>query len=93
MYCAVNRVHFLRARAQKERWTEELLLVRHEMDWTVRYFQHQAEMWKARAIASAAAGPAAYALRKAAMWDEMVWFTEARFKRTNTAYKSNKYPQ
>lgn len=48
----VDRVHFLRARAQKNRWTEELLLVEYEMRWTAQYFSHQVTVWKGRAAAA-----------------------------------------
>ena len=69
----VHRVHWLRARAQSGRWSEEAILVGYEMQWTVRYFLHQAQQWDDRCdaeneIRSLAPGPAAYAARKAAMW-------------------------
>lgn len=28
-----------------DRWVEELELVKHEMEWTILGFQHQADMW------------------------------------------------
>ncbi|KAG1839869.1 hypothetical protein C8R48DRAFT_621358, partial [Suillus tomentosus] len=40
------RVHWLRAKALKDRWAEEMLLVRHEMDWTCNFFLHKAAEWK-----------------------------------------------
>ncbi|KAF9486700.1 hypothetical protein BDN71DRAFT_1342710, partial [Pleurotus eryngii] len=33
-----NRVLYLKSRALASRWREELLLVKYEMEWTVRYF-------------------------------------------------------
>ncbi|KAF8962368.1 hypothetical protein BDZ97DRAFT_1759410 [Flammula alnicola] len=41
------RVNWLRARAQNNRWAEELNLTKHEMQWTVRWYVHMAEKWKA----------------------------------------------
>lgn len=42
----VYRVHWLRAKALKDRWAEEILLVQHEMDWTCNFFRHKVEEWK-----------------------------------------------
>ncbi|KAG1802912.1 uncharacterized protein HD556DRAFT_1198529, partial [Suillus plorans] len=42
VYC----VHWLRAKALKDRWAEEILLVQHEMEWTCNFFVHKAEEWK-----------------------------------------------
>ncbi|KAG1889098.1 uncharacterized protein F5891DRAFT_987476 [Suillus fuscotomentosus] len=40
------RVHWLRAKALKDCWAEEILLVQHEMDWTCNFFCYKAEEWK-----------------------------------------------
>lgn len=45
-YLTVRRVHWLRARAQKMRWQEEVTLTGYEMQWTVRYFQHMSHKWE-----------------------------------------------
>ena len=45
----VQRVHWLRGRAQRDRWAEEVILVTYEMQWTVRHFQHNAGIWQQRA--------------------------------------------
>ncbi|KAG1880189.1 hypothetical protein F4604DRAFT_1506740, partial [Suillus subluteus] len=41
----VYRVHWLCAKALRDRWAEEMLLVKHEMDWTCDFFLHEAEEW------------------------------------------------
>ncbi|KAF8057043.1 hypothetical protein FPV67DRAFT_1677798 [Lyophyllum atratum] len=51
-----ERVHYLRARANRNRWAEELRLVGYEMQWTTRYFLHQATIWRDRGLGAAAAG-------------------------------------
>lgn len=87
----VQRVHFLRARAQKHRWTEELLLVDYEMSWTVQFFRHKAAVWRVRGVAAAAAaalGSRSYTARKISMWEEIAWFAEGKFQATNHSYKS-----
>ncbi|PPQ92912.1 hypothetical protein CVT25_009177 [Psilocybe cyanescens] len=64
-----NCVHWLRARAQKNRWNEEIILVEYEMIWTVRYFAHRREEWaKASDMANINPGPKAYACRRSHIW-------------------------
>ena len=67
---SVNWVHWIRARAQKNRWREEHTLVGYEMQWTIRYYIHCAKMWEDRAgilgdIGDA--GATAYACQKMMM--------------------------
>lgn len=88
---AVNRVHWIRARAQKNRWDEELTLTAYEMQWTVRYFQHRAGKWQewgTQAEDANKPGPAAYAARKIAMWTNMAQHADIQFKRTSSLYHS-----
>lgn len=42
----VYRLHWLRARARFNRWKEELMLTKYEMQWSVRYFMFQAHRWE-----------------------------------------------
>jgi len=88
---AVQRVHWLRARAQKERWAEEKILVGYEMQWTVRYFLHYRDAWRERTrtgIGIALAGSRAYGARKEAMWEHLAQQAEVAFKTTNMSYVS-----
>jgi hypothetical protein len=85
----VQRVHWLRGRAQKGRWEEEVILVGYEMQWTVRFFVHKQEVWEGRramANDNQATGPAAYAARKAAMWGWMAQDANHLFIKANSAY-------
>jgi hypothetical protein len=84
---SVRRVHWLRARAQMNRWTEECTLVKYEMEWTVRYFMYKSRLWPSAPM-SLAAGPAAYARRKAVMWDHMARDADRSFRSINANYKS-----
>jgi hypothetical protein len=87
----VNRVHWIRARGQKNRWHEELILTAYEMTWTVRYFLNQFNLWMARkkdAQASDLDGAAAYACRKMAMWTMMARQAEVKFGLINSGYYS-----
>lgn len=77
----VRRVHWLRARASAERWREECLLIRHEMRWTVTYFEYKSRQWSdaLMSFAEMSRGPAAYADRKATMWMDMAVFAKKLF--------------
>jgi hypothetical protein len=83
----VQRVHWLRARAQKERWAEEVTLVAYEMQWTVRYFLYNVQLWEGRRRNSTLHGPASYAARKAAMWHYMALNADRIFRSIDVLYK------
>ena len=78
----VQRVHWLRARAQKNRWSEEFTLIQYEMKWTVNYFINLSDTWKTRAKATKQAGKhgaAAYANRQCSVWRAMAAAAEKSF--------------
>ena len=84
-------MHWIRARAQKDRWKEEFTLTGHEMQWTVRYFLYQAKLWEDRGIQSEHSGnqgPTAYAHRKVAMWNAMAKAAENCFKEVKRDFVS-----
>jgi hypothetical protein len=86
---AVQRVHWLRARAQKNRWDEELSLVKYEMEWTARYFLYRAREWEKRFDSEDLyARPKAYAARQAAQWFYMASNADRLFKSVNREYQS-----
>jgi hypothetical protein len=53
---AVYRVHWLKAKARRDRWSEESTLLSFEMDWVLNYFQTQAARWHGRATAAGGGG-------------------------------------
>lgn len=70
----VNRVHWLRAKAQFERWKEEQDSIHNEAVWVPAYFHTMAELWKTRvafAAQSRLSGHIAYASRQAHAWEEL----------------------
>ena len=84
----VQRVHWLRARAQKNRWQEELTLVGYEMQWTTRYFLYRARKWQVQLEDNdLQAGPRAYAARQAAQWGGLVSDAERAYRVVNREYK------
>lgn len=67
-------MHWLRAKAQFERWKEEQDSIHNEAVWVPAYFHAMAELWKARvgfAVQGQLSGHAAYALRQAHAWEEL----------------------
>ena len=67
---SVYRVNWLRAKCRRDRWAEELTLVRSEMEWTKLFHTHRINLWENRAIAAAAHNPSLqyYAHRQAWTW-------------------------
>lgn len=71
---AVYRVHWLRSKAQHDRWSEERTLIDHEMDWTVRFFKYHENQWSARqdvAHSLDQPGHAAYAAKQSEIWKRL----------------------
>ncbi|KAH9012335.1 hypothetical protein EDB85DRAFT_1877780 [Lactarius pseudohatsudake] len=69
-----ERVHWLRARAQFERWSEEQHSIHNEAKWIPAYFHAKAETWKKLMIAStqdALKGHQAYASYQMYAWEEL----------------------
>ena len=69
-YSIVYRVSWLRAKARKERWEEEIELVGREMEWTVRSFRRQEKVWRQRADRAKGSGQKAYAWKQSSTWGE-----------------------
>jgi hypothetical protein len=82
IFYAVYRVHWLRAKAQKMRWTEELQCLQVEMESAVRFFRHQEQVWheKQKFIEpQSEPGHAAWAARQSAMWRSMAMQANSKF--------------
>ncbi|KAI9436339.1 hypothetical protein H4582DRAFT_1816946 [Lactarius indigo] len=76
------RVHWLRAKAQKMRWIEELQCLQVEMESAVRFFRHQEQFWQAKQELlepQSQSGHAAWAAKQSAMWCSMAIQAESRF--------------
>ena len=79
---AVYRVHWLRAKAQKAWWIEELQCLQVEMESTVRFFQHQEKFWREKQELiepRSQPGHAAWAAKQSAMWRSMAMQANSRF--------------
>ncbi|KAF9525991.1 hypothetical protein CPB83DRAFT_726711, partial [Crepidotus variabilis] len=67
-----ERVHWLRGRAESQRWAEEVTLLEHEMQWTVNSHLFQASLWTKIANAeSCRPGATAYAYKQAECWNQL----------------------
>ncbi|KAI6148183.1 hypothetical protein EDD17DRAFT_1493951, partial [Pisolithus thermaeus] len=66
----VYRINWLKARARRDRWKEEVSLVRHEMLWTCLWFEHHKNMWEKRALQSSEPGKEAYAKKQMGLWSD-----------------------
>src|ERR1700744_1625254 len=70
----VNRVHWLRAKAQFEQWMEEQASIHNEAAWVPAYFHSKAEQWRLlMTVASQQEqhGHEAYASQQMHSWDEL----------------------
>jgi hypothetical protein len=89
---AVYRVHWLRAKAQKTQWIEELQCLQVEMESAVRFFRHQERFWQEKQgliEPLSQPGHAAWAERQSAMWHSMAIQADSRF---NDLLKSHPPP-
>ncbi|KAJ8584916.1 hypothetical protein M405DRAFT_746190 [Rhizopogon salebrosus TDB-379] len=78
------RVHWLRTKAQRDHWAEELILVQHEMDWTYNFFIFKSTQWDARAQKAKAEnqqGHGCYAARQAQVYCTLAEHAEESFKK------------
>jgi hypothetical protein len=85
----VYRVHWLRAKAQKTRWIEEIQCLQVEMESAVRYFRHREQFWKEKhelIESGTQPGHAAWAARQNAMWNSMATQAESSFNDLLTSH-------
>jgi hypothetical protein len=76
-------VSWLRTKARQDRWSEELTIVRHEMKWTILWFNRQIKEWKDRqrkSVEQNKPGHIAYAEKQVAMWKMFVREGERGFR-------------
>jgi hypothetical protein len=73
-YETVERVHWLRAKAQFERWLEEQHSIHNEAQWIPAFFHTKSEAWeKLKVFASQASlkGHQAYASYQTHAWEQL----------------------
>ncbi|KIM58325.1 hypothetical protein SCLCIDRAFT_128326, partial [Scleroderma citrinum Foug A] len=70
----VYRVHWLRTKALRDRWEEEVQLLTCETEWSWRFFSTQVDFWSgqsAEAAATGSAGMACYSARQCHMYQQL----------------------
>lgn len=87
----------MRARAQKNRWEEELPRSEKEMEWTTRYFMHQRDIWYSRMASLRhqsvrASGHEAYCEEMIFQWEELGRLSDIQFRIANTEFPSTWKP-
>jgi len=78
----VYRVNWLRAKARVDRWVEEQTLVKHEMQWTILWFQNQVNLWSDRSKREdsfLSPGHKPYAIKQKKLWNEFQRKAKERF--------------
>ncbi|KAF7969176.1 hypothetical protein HWV62_28190 [Athelia sp. TMB] len=58
------RVSWLRAKARKDRWSEEKIMVSHEMLFVILFHEREAKVWKRRARKSSGSGAKVFAHKR-----------------------------
>jgi hypothetical protein len=87
-FYAALRVEWSRAKARKQRWEEEVLILREEMRRVLRYLEWQSGWWLARvsvredASVALRAGLSAYARRQAQMFTDLMVFLRAEWSQS-----------
>jgi hypothetical protein len=74
LHITVERVHWLRAKAQFERWLEEQDSIHNEAEWVPAYFNARAEKWRTLMDFAAQGfmkGHEAYASYQMHSWEEL----------------------
>ncbi|KAI6040548.1 hypothetical protein EDC04DRAFT_2993623 [Pisolithus marmoratus] len=66
------RINWLKARARRDRWKEEVSLVGHEMLWAGLWFEYHKKMWEKRALQLTEPGKEAYANKQMGLWSDFV---------------------
>ncbi|KAG1850241.1 hypothetical protein DFJ58DRAFT_914749 [Suillus subalutaceus] len=83
----VYRVHWLRAKALRDRWKEEMMLVQLEMDWTCNFFLWKATQWGDRmreSLVKHLPGHACYSGRQSQMYSLLAQDAQAAFQDLKT---------
>ncbi|KAG1837242.1 hypothetical protein C8R48DRAFT_580563, partial [Suillus tomentosus] len=77
------RVHWLRAKALRDRWREEMLLVKLEMDWTCKFFLWKTTIWgehMQESLEKRLPGHGCYAGRQSHMYSLLAQDAQAAFQ-------------
>lgn len=86
----VHRVNWLRKKAYRDRWVEELELLQCEMAWIRNYFNYQARQWRLLAVA-AGKGKSSSAFKFSEMWDHLQDYAVEKFQNRGDARETMEF--
>ncbi|KAG1720913.1 uncharacterized protein EDB91DRAFT_1256780 [Suillus paluster] len=78
------RVNWLRTKALRDRWNEEVILVKHEMQWSINFFNHKAKQWLSHmdtATSAGLTGHTCYAARQSHIYHQLAGHAEDTFRK------------
>ena len=85
----VKCVHLLHSRALKDQWHQELILVTHEMQWTVHYFLHKAKNWQLATDSQLiSSGGKSYAHQRMVLWIKLPHIANTLYQQMLSQYLS-----
>ncbi|KAG1732337.1 hypothetical protein EDB19DRAFT_1640236, partial [Suillus lakei] len=76
------QVNWLRTKALRDRWNEEVMLVKHEMQWSINFFKHRAKQWLGHmrnATSAGLTGHTCYAAQQSHIYDQLAAHAEDSF--------------
>jgi hypothetical protein len=82
---SVYRVNYLKAKARRDRWEEERMILKKERVWTISFFERQVHIWEARGESATQAegwnseGLNAYSKKQMKMWLHLKSHAEEEF--------------
>ncbi|KAG1796924.1 uncharacterized protein HD556DRAFT_1441099 [Suillus plorans] len=77
-------VNWLRTKALRDRWNEEVILVKHEMQWSINFFNHRAKQWLGHmrnATSAGLTGHTCYAARQSHIYEQLAAHAEDSFRK------------
>ncbi|KAG2127671.1 hypothetical protein DEU56DRAFT_758558 [Suillus clintonianus] len=84
VFIIVYRVNWLWTKALCNRWNEEVILVKHEMQWSINFFNHRAKQWLGHmrnATSAGLTGHACYAARQSHIYEQLAAHAEDSFQK------------
>ncbi|KAG2076469.1 hypothetical protein BDR04DRAFT_960375, partial [Suillus decipiens] len=78
----VYQVNWLRTKALHDRWNEEVMLIKHEMQWSINFFKHRAKQWLSHmcdATSAGLTGHTCHAAQQSHIYDQLAAHAEDSF--------------
>lgn len=79
----VYRVNWLWTKVLCDGWNEEVMIVKHEMQWSINFFKHRAKQWLSHMHNTTSAGltgHTSYAARQSHIYNQLAAHAEHSFR-------------